>query len=137
MLIGIAALIVIGVLLYTVFVREEDLPKPEPVNPFQYLNETKARVYGNLRDLQFEFRLGKLSEDDYARTKKDLQGELAKVLSDTDQLKQKLGVQVANVSPAAKNPSRAKSAAACPHCGAKFKENLKFCGQCGKPMEAA
>ncbi len=134
MLIGIATLIVVGVILFTFLVREEDLPKPEPINPFQHLDDSKKRVYDNLRDLQFEFRLGKLSDEDYARTKKDLQGELAKVLSDMEQLKQQLGVQVANVAPSAKP---AKHRAGCPHCGAKFKENLKFCGQCGKPMEAA
>ncbi len=134
MLIGIAALIVVGVILYTFLIREEDLPKPEPINPFQHLDDSKKRVYDNLRDLQFEFRLGKLSDEDYARTKKDLQGELAKVLSDMDQLKQQLGVQVANVAPSSKP---AKHRTGCPHCGAKFKENLKFCGQCGKPMEAA
>ena len=132
MLVFIAALIGIGGLVYTMFVREQDLPKPEPVNPFQHLDDTKARIYENLRDLQFEYRLGKLSDEDYARTKKDLQGELALVLSDVDQLKQQLGVQVTNVAPAAKS-AKGK----CIHCGAKFKENLKFCGQCGKPMEAA
>ena len=132
MLVFIAALIGIGGLVYTMFVREQDLPKPEPVNPFQQLDDTKARIYENLRDLQFEYRLGKLSDEDYARTKKDLQGELARVLSDVDQLKQQLGVQVANVAPAAK-----AATGKCIHCGAKFKENLKFCGQCGKPMEAA
>ena len=135
MLIPIAALIVIGALVYTMFVREQDLPKPEPVNPFQHLDDAKARVYENLRDLQFEFRLGKLSDEDYARTKKDLQGELARILSDMDQLKQQLGVQTTTVAPKASKTRPA--VAACPHCGAKFKENLKFCGQCGKPMEAA
>lgn len=47
MLIGIAALIVVGVILYTFLVREEDLPKPEPINPFQHLDDAKKRVYDN------------------------------------------------------------------------------------------
>jgi hypothetical protein len=25
----------------------------------------------------------------------------------------------------------------CPHCGAKFAQPLKFCGECGKPMRVA
>ena len=131
MLTAVAALIVIGAILYTVLIRSVDLPAPEPVNPFHHLDDAKARVYENLRDLQFEFRLGKLSDEDYARTKKDLQLELARILSDTDKLKQELGVATTVKAPAAKkNPN------VCPSCGAKFKEKLKFCGECGKAMEA-
>ena len=53
------------------------LPEPEPVSPFQHLDERKAAIYENLRDLQFEYRVGKLSDADYQSTKKDLQKELA------------------------------------------------------------
>ena len=131
MLIAVAAFIVIGALLYTVLIRPVDLPAPEPVNPFHYLDDAKARVYENLRDLQFDFRLGKLSDEDYARTKKELQLELARILSETDQLRQQLGVTVQMRAPQAK-----KNLNVCPSCGTKFKEKLKFCGQCGKAMEA-
>ena len=131
MLTAVAAIIVIGAILYTVLIRPVDLPAPEPVNPFHHLDDAKARVYENLRDLQFEFRLGKLSDEDYAHTKKDLQLELARILSEIDQLKQQLGVTTQMKAPQAKkNPNL------CPSCGAKFKEKLKFCGQCGKAMEA-
>ena len=43
----------------------KDLPEPEPVSPFQHLDERKAAIYENLRDLQFEYRVGKLSDADY------------------------------------------------------------------------
>ena len=131
MLTAVAAFIVIGALLYTVLIRPIDLPAPEPVNPFHHLDDAKARVYENLRDLQFDFRLGKLSDEDYARTKKELQLELARILSEVDQLKQTLGVATEMRAPQVK-----KSQNVCPSCGAKFKEKLKFCGQCGTAMEA-
>ena len=57
--------------------RAKDLPQPEPVSPFQHLDERKAAIYENLRDLQFEYRVGKLSDQDYQQTKLDLQRELA------------------------------------------------------------
>ena len=63
------------------------MPEPEPVSPFQHLDERKAAIYENLRDLQFEYRVGKLSDDDYQSTKKDLQKELARVLAEVDKLK--------------------------------------------------
>ena len=65
----------------------KDLPEPEPVSPFAHLDERKAAIYENLRDLQFEYRVGKLSDDDYQQTKKDLQKELAAVLAEVDRLK--------------------------------------------------
>ena len=44
---------------------EVDVPAPEPESPFRHLDERKAAIYENLRDLQFEYRVGKLSDDDY------------------------------------------------------------------------
>ena len=133
MVIAITSLIAIGVLLYILSVRAKDLPEPEPVSPFQHLDERKAAIYENLRDLQFEYRVGKLSDLDYQQTKRDLQTELAGVLADIDKLKQSLSVN----GTAAALPPQPKPAdpLTCPSCGAKFKESLKFCGECGKPMK--
>ena len=128
MTIALAVLLTLGVLFFTLAVREKDLPEPEPVSPFRHLDEKKARIYENLRDLQFEFRVGKLSEDDYQRTKQDLQKELAVVLSDIDKLKQELGVP----APAPRVAKAKPAQQVCPHCAAKFDKAMKFCGECGK-----
>ena len=73
------------------------LPAPVPESPFRHLDERKASIYENLRDLQFEYRVGKLSDADYQSTKKDLQKELAAVLAQVDLLKEQLQVQVGQV----------------------------------------
>ena len=135
----IAALLAVGVIAFILTVRAKDLPEPLPVSPFQHLDERKAAIYENLRDLQFEYRVGKLSDHDYQQTKKDLQRELAGVLAEVDRLKLQLSPNGAVPPPAP--VATAKPAAAppdpltCPHCGAKFKDLLKFCGECGKPMK--
>ena len=77
MIIVITCIIAIAVIAFILGVRPKDLPEPEPESPFQHLDERKAAIYENLRDLQFEYRVGKLSDDDYQSTKKDLQKELA------------------------------------------------------------
>ena len=132
--------VIIGVLLgaaivgYLLFIRAGDIPQPAPVSPFRHLDERKAAIYENLRDLQFEFRLGKLSDADYQTTKLELQKELAKVLADTDRVKSEMpGAK--NIAPAPRPAPVAKPK--CPHCGAEFEKSLKFCGECGKPMGAA
>lgn len=133
MIIILASLLTIGVLVFILTVRAKDLPEPEPVSPFEHLDERKAAIYENLRDLQFEYRVGKLSDQDYQQTKQDLQKELAGVLAEIDRLKQSLATQTPLVPAPKKSPQRY----VCPSCKAEFATALKFCGECGKPMRAA
>ncbi len=133
MIIILASLLTIGVLVFILTVRTKDLPEPEPVSPFEHLDERKAAIYENLRDLQFEYRVGKLSDQDYQQTKQDLQKELAGVLAEIDRLKQSLATQ----TPLAPAPKKTPQRYVCPSCKAEFPTALKFCGECGKPMRAA
>jgi len=141
----IACIVTAGVLLLILGVRPKDLPEPQPVSPFQHLDERKAAIYENLRDLQFEYRVGKLSDADYQQTKKDLQKELAQVLAEVDRLREQLGAKpakaVASVPPPAKPfvsaPPPMPAKYVCPSCNAEFDKDLKFCGECGKPMRKA
>src|SRR5580700_477337 len=141
MIIAIAALLAVGVVVFILGVRAKDLPEPEPVSPFQHLDERKAAIYENLRDLQFEYRVGKLSDADYQQSKKDLQKELAAVMAEVDKLKAQLNGSVmqspAPPAPLQSKPGRSGEAAVCSACGAKFEKELKFCGECGKPMKVA
>src|SRR3954465_8349396 len=104
MIIAVTCIVAIAVIAFVLGVRPKDLPEPEPVSPFQHLDERKAAIYENLRDLQFEYRVGKLSDADYQTTKKDLQKELAAVLAEVDKLKDqlKLGHSVPAAAMAAK-----------------------------------
>lgn len=126
MIVFAAAILVVGVIVYTLGVRAKDLPPPEPVSPTKHLEERRSVIYENLRDLQFEYRLGKLSDSDYRQTKQGLQKELAVVLAQFDGAAGPAKPAVPIAKPAAANT--------CPHCGAKFPEPMKFCGECGKPM---
>ena len=135
----IAALIAVGAIVFILTVRAKDLPEPEPVSPFQHLDERKAAIYENLRDLQFEYRVGKLSDQDYQNTKKDLQKELAGVMAEVDRVKLQLEAGRGQAQPAQApkpKPAPAPDPLTCPHCGARFEQELKFCGECGKPMKA-
>jgi hypothetical protein len=144
-IIAITCVLAIAVIAFVLGVRPKDIPQPEPVSPFQHLDERKAAIYENLRDLQFEYRVGKLSDDDYQSTKKDLQKELARVLAEVDKLKGAVAGQPgtpappksAPTIPAAAKPATQANGHVCPSCGAKFQVALKFCGECGKPMKVA
>ncbi len=134
-----AVLVTLVILGFTLFIRSKDLPEPTPVSPYHHLEVRKASIYENLRDLQFEYRVGKLSDADYQRTKLDLQAGLAVVLGDIDKLKQLEGAAASagKGKPAAKKAdAKPEAGKVCPHCSAKFEKPLKFCGECGKPMVA-
>jgi hypothetical protein len=134
MIVVVAILLALGALFFTLFVRAQDVPEPLPVSPIQHLEDRRQAIYENLRDLQFEYRLGKLSDEDYQQTKQALQKELAVVLSEMEATVKRLGLMPQRV-PAKKTPSTPRpSGTVCPHCGAKFSQSLKYCGQCGRAI---
>jgi hypothetical protein len=135
------------VLVLVLWVRPSDIEQGPPPNPAAHLEERKAAIYSNLRDLTFEYRLGKLSDPDYEKTKHGLQEELAKVMAELDAPAG--AVQTARASKSGQTSSAPPSKAApvevkeeqgsadplvCPHCNARFDRPLRFCGECGKPM---
>lgn len=135
MIVFTAVLITTIVIVYTLAVRGKDLPQPEPVSPIAHLEERKATIYDNLRDLQFEYRLGKLSDQDYQQTKVDLQRELAVVLAEIDKIKPGAGRPQAPKQPEPKPAApRVEASTVCPQCGAQFVQAMKFCGECGSPI---
>jgi hypothetical protein len=142
-IIVLTCLIAIAVLAFVLTVRPQDLPDVEPPSPFRHLDERKASIYENLRDLQFEYRVGKLSDADYQHTKQDLQKELAAVMAEVDKLKAQLNGAAAPPKPLVDARSKSQpqrpspNGRTCSACGAKFEKELKFCGECGKPMKVA
>lgn len=56
-----------------------------------YLRERKDAVYENLRDLNFEFKAGKMPEEDYLSLKASLQDEAATLLAEIARLEARAG----------------------------------------------
>ena len=121
---------------FTFLVRTNDIPQTEPVSPISHLEERRAAIYENLRDLQFEYRVGKLSDADYQAAKESLQRELAGVLAQMDRITGNVTTKKRKEPKAEPAPAAPKAdlASACPHCGARFSSTMKFCGECGKEM---
>jgi hypothetical protein len=131
-----AALVIAAALGLVIFVNAGSLPPAEAISATVDLDQRKAQIYEGLRDLQFEYRLGKLSDDDYQKAKTNLQRELATVLAEIDQvlggktpLSGKLKASVAKPGKAAK-----PAVFVCPECGSNFAQPMKFCGNCAAPM---
>ena len=134
MIVVAAAVLFLAVLFFVLFVRPQDVPEPEPISPIQHLEDRKHAIYDNLRDLQFEYRLGKLSDEDYQQTKQALQRELATVLAETEETIKRLGLTPVRVPSKARKAQEAPAQTLCPHCGARFPQALKYCGECGRAI---
>jgi hypothetical protein len=136
MMLASVLVVIAATVFFVLFVRVKDIPAPEPVSPTQYLEDRKAAIYENLRDLQFEYRVGKLSDEDYQQTKQGLQRELAQVIAEMERINSgkpsETPKTVAAKAPAGK-PAEPLGTV-CPHCGAKFLKPMKFCGECGKAI---
>ena len=127
MILLVCAILLIAVtVMFTFSIRAQDVPAPEPLSPTRHLDERRAAIYENLRDLQFEFRVGKLSDADYQQTKVGLQKELAGVLAEIE--------RVTSGAPAKTVEEKPRPLNMCPHCNAQFAKPMKFCGECGKAM---
>ena len=81
-----AIVLVLFAFLMPLVINKRALPVPKPESPTRHLEEKKAAIYENLRDLQGEYRMGKLSDDDYQQIKTDLQKDLARVLVQIDHI---------------------------------------------------
>jgi NADH pyrophosphatase NudC (nudix superfamily) len=133
-----------AVLVLVLWVRPSDIELGSPPNPTAHLEERKSAIYSNLRDLTFEYRLGKLSDSDYEKTKHGLQEELAKVMAEIDSpsiaaqpaaaaRRAKASANQAKAAPTKTDQTKADPLV-CPHCKARFDKPMRFCGECGKPM---
>jgi hypothetical protein len=69
-----------------VFYEPGDVDAGEEKTRQMYLLERKEATYENLRDLNFEYKAGKLSEQDYAIQRASLEDEAAAILAEVESI---------------------------------------------------
>jgi hypothetical protein len=82
---AICALATVAVLFYVFYLPGKLYLGPEKTRA-SYLRERKDAVYENLRDLNFEYRAGKIPDTDYQSMKSSLQDEAAALLAEIARL---------------------------------------------------
>ncbi len=102
----------------------------------------KAVVYGNLKDLEFEYKMGRLGDADFRRLETGYKQEAAGILQKLDQLgvdkdlDETIEKQVA-ARRSGLHPSgavRATATVKCPACGSEVISGKKYCGDCGRQI---
>ncbi|HTR27209.1 MAG TPA: hypothetical protein VMI10_24770 [Terriglobales bacterium] len=74
--------------LYYVFFFPGEVYAGEEKTRLGYLRERKEAVYDNLRDLNFEYKAGKVPDADYQSMRNSLEEEAAAILAEIARLEQ-------------------------------------------------
>ena len=133
-LIFVSAMFFVG---YPIFKRQEARVKTQENEALGELIHKKEAVYISIKDLDFDYRTGKLSEDDYKELKERYELEALHILKDIDDSEREkttadktIARQVASESA---EPTD-KDFIFCPKCGTKAKMGDSFCFKCGAKL---
>lgn len=124
-------------------------------DPLEALEARRDSVYQAIRELRFDFEVGKVSESDYNLFDAQLKGQAVTVLKEIDALQAaeadpaldaSLEAEIAALrhtngsgpskpSAPVRPPAAAAAAAGfCPQCGTRAHAGDKFCGKCGSSL---
>ena len=102
------------------------------------LQRKKEVILGNIQDLDFEYKCGKLSEEDYQKIRAEMSAEAALVFQEVEHLESsaELDALIRREISARKTKSKAASPTTnCPTCGSKNPITNKFCAECGAKLK--
>ena len=94
------------------------------------LQRKKEIILGNIQDLDFEYKCGKLSEEDYKQIRAEMNAEAAMVFQEVEKLESSADLDAL----IRRELSARKNQTACPTCGSKNPTTNKFCADCGAKL---
>ncbi|MDA0745192.1 MAG: zinc ribbon domain-containing protein [bacterium] len=105
------------------------------------LMEDREMLYDSIRELDFDYRMGKVEDDDYKETRSRYQAQAVGLMKTIDQtngrpdvIEDQIEQEIAALRRSSKNePIRP---ATCPDCGSITPPSARFCPQCGKTVGA-
>lgn len=148
--IAVLLIVVIAFVAYPLFTTQRG-SKIETPNALETLIAQRDSAYDALRDLDFDFQLGKLSQSDYAAMREKYKARAALALQQIDalgggdsQAAGQIEAQVAKLRRAKTDSveaevaqlraSRASTQLKCSECGAPVRSSDQFCAKCGNKL---
>lgn len=108
---------------------------PVDVTPLGDLKRRRMVIYENAQDLEFEFKAGKIAQNDYEALKQEYRLEAARLMADSQAADTLTPEEVLIEREVAERRARRKSAPVedyvCGECGFENPLPVKFCGDCG------
>jgi hypothetical protein len=131
---------VLGAICVPLFRKDESLESAIiEETEWDLLQRKKEVVLGNIQDLDFEYKCGKLSEDDYKHVRAGMSSEAAAVLRQIDAIEQSRDLDALIRREISDRGGRARGATKtqdCPGCGSRNPLSNKFCAECGVKLKS-
>ena len=137
LLCGILGGAVLGAICVPLFRREDTLESAiMEETQWDLLQRKKEVVLGNIQDLDFEYKCGKLSKDDYEKIRAEMGTEAAVVFQEIENIEAEadLDALIRRELTARKSKSAAPTIS-CSGCGASNPSTNKFCAECGAKLK--
>src|SRR5215831_18413039 len=102
------------------------------------LQRKKEVILGNMQDLDFEHKCGKLSDQDYQRIRGEMTAEAAKVLQEIENIESTKDLDALIRREISSRKTKSKAAVqeiACSACGVTKPRSNKFCAECGAKLK--
>ena len=108
--------------------------------PIHHLLSRKDSIYTAMKDLEFDYQTGKLSNDDYESLRKKFSAQASTVLEEIDDLRSgteggaKAGAKKKTAATATVVKTEEADEKTCDECGFACGEDDKFCQSCGAEL---
>ncbi len=102
------------------------------------LQRKKEVVLSNIQDLDFEYKCGKLSEEDYQKIRSEMSAEAALVFQQIETIESSADLDALIRREISARKSKSKAAVpttGCASCGANNPVSNKFCAECGAKLK--
>jgi hypothetical protein len=136
---GILGGAVLGAICIPLFKKEETLESAiMEETEWDLLQRKKEVVLGNIQDLDFEYKCGKLSEEDYQKIRGEMSAEAAKVFQDIEAIESEADLDALIRRELTARQKKSKAAVAtvpCTSCGVANPATNKFCAECGAKLK--
>jgi hypothetical protein len=103
------------------------------------LLEGRESLYDSIKELDFDYKMGKVEEDDYKATRSRFQSQAVELMKAIDQShgkeesgEDKIEQEIAALRGTGRKKKGKKSS--CSNCGSSAPTNARFCPQCGQPI---
>lgn len=137
LVITILSILYVGMPLFRISRKKTGVfPTFIPDHRFQ-LEEKKRTAYSALKELEFDFHMGKLTKEDYTGLRSHYVREAIEILKEIDMSssKEKLEEKVEEEITAYLEKNKIKNTIHfCPHCRNKIRSQDYFCSICGRKL---
>jgi hypothetical protein len=136
---GILSGAVLGAICIPLFKKEETLESAIiEETEWDLLQRKKEVMLGNIQDLDFEFKCGKLSEEDYQKIRGEMNAEAAQVFQEIDSIEAEADLDALIRREIGARQAKTKAggtSTGCYSCGASNPATNKFCAECGAKLK--